>query len=70
MNPTKIYRAACQENLNDALSVVASEPNKEDAEYFVGYGTTWDMANYLVQLEPEKSNGTIRNETITTEALA
>eukprot|EP00957_Ditylum_brightwellii_P001185 93266-Ditylum_brightwellii.AAC.1 len=30
-NPTKIYKAACQENLNNALSVVASELNKEDA---------------------------------------
>eukprot|EP00957_Ditylum_brightwellii_P190764 14522662-Ditylum_brightwellii.AAC.1 len=47
INPTKIYRVACQENINDALSVVASELNKEDAKYFAGYGTTWNTANYL-----------------------
>eukprot|EP00957_Ditylum_brightwellii_P104142 7933064-Ditylum_brightwellii.AAC.1 len=52
INPTKIYRAACQENLNNVLSVVTSEFNKEDTEYFAGYGTMWDMANYLVQLKP------------------
>jgi hypothetical protein len=70
INQTKIYRVACQEILNDALSVVTSELNKEDVEYFAGYETTWDMANYLVQLKPAKPNITIGNETITTEALA
>eukprot|EP00957_Ditylum_brightwellii_P181198 13802205-Ditylum_brightwellii.AAC.2 len=68
--PTKINRAACQENLNNVLSVVASTLNKEDAEYFAGYGTAWDMANYLVQLKLAKTNITIGNEIITTEALA
>eukprot|EP00957_Ditylum_brightwellii_P166274 12658327-Ditylum_brightwellii.AAC.1 len=48
INLTKIYRAACQENLNDVLSVVASEFNKGDADYFAGYRTTRDMENYLV----------------------
>eukprot|EP00957_Ditylum_brightwellii_P093118 7089263-Ditylum_brightwellii.AAC.1 len=70
INPTKIYRATCQENLNDALSVVALELNKEDGENFAGHGTTWGMTNYLVQLKPAKPNITIGNETVTTEALA
>eukprot|EP00957_Ditylum_brightwellii_P061602 4674490-Ditylum_brightwellii.AAC.1 len=70
INPTKIFRAACQENLNNVLSVVASELNKEDAEYLSGYGTMWDTANYSVQLKPAKTNINIGNETITTEALA
>eukprot|EP00957_Ditylum_brightwellii_P118467 9035113-Ditylum_brightwellii.AAC.1 len=60
---TKIYRASCQENLNDALSVVASKLNTEDV-------TMWDMENYLVQLKPAKPNITVVNETITPEALA
>eukprot|EP00957_Ditylum_brightwellii_P073935 5618137-Ditylum_brightwellii.AAC.1 len=63
INPTKIYRAACQENLNDTLSVVTSELNKEDAEYFAGYRTMWDTEKYLVQLKPAKLNITVGNET-------
>eukprot|EP00957_Ditylum_brightwellii_P038059 2878958-Ditylum_brightwellii.AAC.1 len=70
INLTKMYRAACQENLNNVLLVVTSELNKEDVEYFAGYGTTWDMENYLVQLKPAKPNIAIGNATITTEALA
>eukprot|EP00957_Ditylum_brightwellii_P078508 5969283-Ditylum_brightwellii.AAC.1 len=70
INSMKIYRVACQKNLNNKLSVVASELNKEDVEYFAGYGTTWDTANYSVQLKPAKPNITIGNETVTTEALA
>eukprot|EP00957_Ditylum_brightwellii_P017964 1353231-Ditylum_brightwellii.AAC.1 len=70
INLTKIYRAACQENLNNMLSVLTSELNKEDAEYFAGNGTTWGMENYSVQLKPAKPNITIGNETVTTEALA
>eukprot|EP00957_Ditylum_brightwellii_P205456 15343972-Ditylum_brightwellii.AAC.2 len=70
INSTKIYRVACKENLNNTLSVVASELNKEEVEYFADYGTTWDMANYLVQLKPAKTNISIENETITTDNLA
>eukprot|EP00957_Ditylum_brightwellii_P148338 11293516-Ditylum_brightwellii.AAC.1 len=70
INPTKIHRTACQENLNNALSAVTSELNKEDAEYFADYGTTWDTANYLVQLKPAKPTITIGNETITNGFLA
>eukprot|EP00957_Ditylum_brightwellii_P135926 10367370-Ditylum_brightwellii.AAC.1 len=70
INLTKMYRAAYQENLNSALSVVTSELNKKDTEYFAGYGTTRGMANYSVHLKPAKPNITIGNETVTTEALA
>eukprot|EP00957_Ditylum_brightwellii_P162598 12381378-Ditylum_brightwellii.AAC.1 len=70
INLTKIYRTACQENLNNALSVVVSKLNKEDAEYFACYGTMWDMAYYLIQLKPARPNIIIGNETLTTEALA
>ena len=34
INPTRIYRVACQEHLNEALAMVAFELHKEDPTYF------------------------------------
>eukprot|EP00957_Ditylum_brightwellii_P168854 12852425-Ditylum_brightwellii.AAC.1 len=51
INPTRIYRAACQEHLNEALTTVASELHKEDPLYFSNYGTTWEIADYNVQIK-------------------
>eukprot|EP00957_Ditylum_brightwellii_P199745 15227245-Ditylum_brightwellii.AAC.1 len=45
INPTTIYCAACQEQLNKALTVVASEVDKEDAMHFKNYGMPWELAN-------------------------
>eukprot|EP00957_Ditylum_brightwellii_P016355 1229736-Ditylum_brightwellii.AAC.1 len=54
INPTRIYCVACQEQLNKALAVVTSELVKEDKTYFRNYGTSWELANFEVQLKPAK----------------
>eukprot|EP00957_Ditylum_brightwellii_P175105 13332226-Ditylum_brightwellii.AAC.1 len=54
INPTRIYRVACQEQLNDALAVIASELNEEDKTYFKNYGRSWELANFEVHLKPAK----------------
>eukprot|EP00957_Ditylum_brightwellii_P206767 15349880-Ditylum_brightwellii.AAC.1 len=54
INPTRIYRVAYQEQLNEALAVVASEVDNEETTYFKGYGTSWELANFDVQLKPAK----------------
>eukprot|EP00957_Ditylum_brightwellii_P130339 9942845-Ditylum_brightwellii.AAC.1 len=46
IKPTRIYCAACQDQLNEVLTVVASEVNKEDKSYFKNYGTSWELANF------------------------
>eukprot|EP00957_Ditylum_brightwellii_P026347 1993210-Ditylum_brightwellii.AAC.1 len=51
INPTCIYQAACQEYLNEALATVALELHKEDLTYFPNYGTTWETADYDVQIK-------------------
>eukprot|EP00957_Ditylum_brightwellii_P126207 9621786-Ditylum_brightwellii.AAC.1 len=48
INPTRIYHAACQEQLNKALAVVVSELDEEDKTYFKNYGTPWELANFKV----------------------
>eukprot|EP00957_Ditylum_brightwellii_P080073 6089842-Ditylum_brightwellii.AAC.1 len=42
INSTRIYHAACQEQLNPVLVVVASEVDKEDKTYFKNYGMSWE----------------------------
>ena len=37
INPTRIYHAACQEQLNEVLAVVALEVDNEDTMYFKNY---------------------------------
>eukprot|EP00957_Ditylum_brightwellii_P183374 13968299-Ditylum_brightwellii.AAC.1 len=54
INPTRIYHAACQEQLSKALAVVALEVDKEDTTYFKNYGMLWELANFDVQLKPAK----------------
>eukprot|EP00957_Ditylum_brightwellii_P052902 4011154-Ditylum_brightwellii.AAC.1 len=51
INPTHIYRAACQEHLNEALATVASELHKEDPAYLSNYRTTWETADYNIQIK-------------------
>eukprot|EP00957_Ditylum_brightwellii_P177640 13530620-Ditylum_brightwellii.AAC.1 len=53
INPTRIYCVACQEKLKKALAVVASEVDEEDKTYFRNYMTSWELANFEVQLKPE-----------------
>eukprot|EP00957_Ditylum_brightwellii_P200782 15305540-Ditylum_brightwellii.AAC.1 len=52
INPKWIYCAACQKHLNKALATVASKLDEENKNYFSVYGTTWELANYDVQLKP------------------
>eukprot|EP00957_Ditylum_brightwellii_P203875 15336620-Ditylum_brightwellii.AAC.1 len=70
INPTRFYHAACQEQLNEALAVVASEVDKEDKTYFKNYGTSWESANFKVQLRPEKPSIIIIPNQVETSALA
>eukprot|EP00957_Ditylum_brightwellii_P100803 7683277-Ditylum_brightwellii.AAC.1 len=48
INLTGIHHAACQEQLNEALAVVASELDKEDKTYYKNYRTSWELANFEV----------------------
>eukprot|EP00957_Ditylum_brightwellii_P062538 4746262-Ditylum_brightwellii.AAC.1 len=70
INPTCIYQAACQEHLNKALATVALELHKEDPTYFSNYGTTWETADYDVQIKLTTAFITIGDQCIETMALA
>eukprot|EP00957_Ditylum_brightwellii_P129703 9893862-Ditylum_brightwellii.AAC.1 len=70
INPTRIYRAACQEHLNEALATVASELHKEDLTYFPNYGTIWETADYDVQIKLTTAFITIGEQRIETTSLA
>eukprot|EP00957_Ditylum_brightwellii_P049290 3740139-Ditylum_brightwellii.AAC.1 len=41
-----IYQAVCQEQLNEALAIVASELDEEDETYFQNYRIAWELANF------------------------
>eukprot|EP00957_Ditylum_brightwellii_P011261 851706-Ditylum_brightwellii.AAC.1 len=56
-----IYQAVCQEHRNKALAAVASELDIENKNYFADYGTTWELANYDVPLNPTMPSITIGN---------
>eukprot|EP00957_Ditylum_brightwellii_P211209 15365893-Ditylum_brightwellii.AAC.2 len=70
IHPNQIYCAACQEHLNKDLATVASEIDKENKNYVADYGTTWELANYDVQLKPTTPSITIGNTKTETTALA
>eukprot|EP00957_Ditylum_brightwellii_P086360 6571788-Ditylum_brightwellii.AAC.1 len=70
IHPKQIYQAACQEHLNKALTTVALELDKENKNYFADYRTTWELANYDVQLKPTTPLNTIGNTKTDTTALA
>ena len=70
INPTRIYCATCQEQLKEALAVVASEGDKEDKTYLKKYGTSWELANFEVQLKPAKPSIIIGPNHVETSALA
>eukprot|EP00957_Ditylum_brightwellii_P049473 3753142-Ditylum_brightwellii.AAC.1 len=70
INPTCIYRAACQEHLNEALATVASELHKENPTYFSNYRTTWETADYDVQIKSTTTFIMIGEQHIETTALA
>eukprot|EP00957_Ditylum_brightwellii_P212074 15366933-Ditylum_brightwellii.AAC.1 len=70
IHPKQIYRAACQEHLNKALAIVASELDKENKNCFSDYGTTWKLANYNVQLKKTTTSITIGNMKTETTVLA
>eukprot|EP00957_Ditylum_brightwellii_P148831 11331061-Ditylum_brightwellii.AAC.1 len=70
INPTCINCAACQEHLNEALATVVSELHKEDPTYFPNYRTTWETADYDVQIKSMTAFITIREQRIETTALA
>eukprot|EP00957_Ditylum_brightwellii_P093176 7094027-Ditylum_brightwellii.AAC.1 len=70
INPTRIYRAACQEHLNEALETVALELHKEDPMYFPNYGTTWKTTDYDVQVKSTTAFRTIGEQRMETTALA
>eukprot|EP00957_Ditylum_brightwellii_P209589 15362374-Ditylum_brightwellii.AAC.1 len=59
IHPKQIYQAACQEHLNEALTAVAPELDKENKNYFADYGTMQELANYDVQLKPNTPSITI-----------
>eukprot|EP00957_Ditylum_brightwellii_P073308 5571997-Ditylum_brightwellii.AAC.1 len=70
INPTRMYHAACQEHLNKALATVALELHKEDPKYFPNYGTTWETADYDVQIKSTTAFITIGEQHIEMMALA
>eukprot|EP00957_Ditylum_brightwellii_P166557 12678434-Ditylum_brightwellii.AAC.1 len=41
INPVRIYCANCQEQLNEALDIVAAKIEQEDNAHFQNYGTKW-----------------------------
>ena len=61
---------ACQEHLNEALAKVAPELHKEDPTYFPNYGTTWETADYDVQIKSTTAFITIGEQRIEMMALA
>eukprot|EP00957_Ditylum_brightwellii_P005526 423245-Ditylum_brightwellii.AAC.1 len=70
INPTRIYHATCQEQLNKALAVVALEVDNEDTTYFKNYGTSWEPAIFNVQLKPAKPSIIIGPNHVETSVLA
>eukprot|EP00957_Ditylum_brightwellii_P202940 15332506-Ditylum_brightwellii.AAC.1 len=70
INPTCIYWAACQEHLNKALATIASDLHKEDPLYFSNYGTTWETADYGIQIKSMTAFIMIGEQHIETTALA
>eukprot|EP00957_Ditylum_brightwellii_P062210 4721101-Ditylum_brightwellii.AAC.1 len=70
MNPMQFYHAACQEQLNKVLAIVASEVDKEDKTYFKNYGTSWELANFEAQLKHTKPSIIIGPNHVETSALA
>eukprot|EP00957_Ditylum_brightwellii_P068265 5182805-Ditylum_brightwellii.AAC.1 len=70
IHPKQIYHAACQEHINKALATVASKLDEENKNYFSDYGTTWELANYNVQLKLNTPLITIGNTKKETTALA
>eukprot|EP00957_Ditylum_brightwellii_P161505 12297002-Ditylum_brightwellii.AAC.1 len=70
INPTCIYRTAYQEHRNEALATVASKLHKEDPTYFPNYGTTWETADYDVQIKSATAFIMIGEQHIEVTALA
>eukprot|EP00957_Ditylum_brightwellii_P058712 4452181-Ditylum_brightwellii.AAC.1 len=70
IHPERIYQAASQEHLNEALAKVASGLDRENKSYFADYGTTWELADYDVQLKLTTPSITIGNKKMETTALA
>eukprot|EP00957_Ditylum_brightwellii_P179235 13654517-Ditylum_brightwellii.AAC.1 len=70
IDPTRIYRVACQEHLDEALATVAPKLYKEDPTYFPNYGTTWETADYNVQIKSTTAFIMIGEQCIETTALA
>eukprot|EP00957_Ditylum_brightwellii_P063757 4838015-Ditylum_brightwellii.AAC.1 len=70
INLTRIYCVACQEQLNKALAVVASEVDNEDKTYFKNYRALWEIANFDVQLNPSKPSIIISPNHVETSTLA
>eukprot|EP00957_Ditylum_brightwellii_P128680 9815938-Ditylum_brightwellii.AAC.1 len=69
INSKHTYQAACQEQLNKALAVVTSELDEEDKTYFQNYRTTWELANFKVQLKPAKPNITVDQNHVETVGI-
>eukprot|EP00957_Ditylum_brightwellii_P057490 4358782-Ditylum_brightwellii.AAC.1 len=65
-----IYHAACQEQLNKVLAVVALEVDNDNKMYFKNYRTSWELANVDVHLKPEKPSIIISPNHVETNALA
>eukprot|EP00957_Ditylum_brightwellii_P017366 1308352-Ditylum_brightwellii.AAC.1 len=69
IHPKWIYHAPCQEHLNKVLAMVALELDEENKNYFSDYGTTWELANYDVQIKPTMLSITIGNTKMETTVL-
>eukprot|EP00957_Ditylum_brightwellii_P117122 8932934-Ditylum_brightwellii.AAC.1 len=54
INPMQIYQVSCQEQLNEALNIVAAEVEQEFDSYFQKYRTTIVEANYKVHIDLSK----------------
>eukprot|EP00957_Ditylum_brightwellii_P071294 5419443-Ditylum_brightwellii.AAC.1 len=67
--PVQIYCANCQEQLNEALDIVAVEVEQEDDAYFQNYGTTMVEANSKVKIKLSKPSIIIGQNHIKTNAL-
>eukprot|EP00957_Ditylum_brightwellii_P201743 15327042-Ditylum_brightwellii.AAC.1 len=70
INPMKIYCTNCQEQLNEALDIVATEVEQEDDTYFQNYGIILVEANYKVQIKPSKSLIVARRNHVKTSAIS
>eukprot|EP00957_Ditylum_brightwellii_P063816 4843019-Ditylum_brightwellii.AAC.1 len=45
INPVQMYRGTCQDQLNEALDIVAAEVEQENNSYFQNYRTTMVKTN-------------------------